>query len=287
MTSVFDLILRRLVQGHPDQLLALLFGAQTPSFIRVADSSLPQSERRADAVLVVEAHGVRFAVDVELQAQADPHFAERLLDYTVRIHRREKLPVLPVAIYLVPEAEGTPPPYGFECAGMRVLTFDFQVIRLWEVDYRQPALQAATALLPLSVLESNAGPERIAWAESRIQQAPSLSSEERLDLLVVLGTLASRRFGQDRLSRHLRHIMIDSPFWDELRAQERARTEVHERVETLLIFANARGIPQPPDAEARLSQLDASALKALVTKALTTPDTAATELRALLTAPKH
>ncbi|NVJ09019.1 hypothetical protein HUW63_27760 [Myxococcus sp. AM001] len=287
MTSVFDLILRRLVQGHPEQLLLLLFGGQTPAFIRMADSSLPQSERRADTVLVVEAHGVRFAVDVEIQAQADPHFAERLLDYTVRIHRRERLPVLPVAIYLTPEAEGSPPPYGFECPGLRVLTFDFQVVRLWEVDYLQPALQAATALLPLSVLESRAGPERIAWAESRIHQAPSLSTEERLDLLVVLGTLASRRFGQDRLSHYLRDIMIDSPFWEEQRALERKRVEVHERVETLLTFADIRGIPQPPDAAERLAHLGAGPLKALVNKALATPDTAATELRAVLTAPKH
>ncbi|NVJ18680.1 hypothetical protein [Myxococcus sp. AM010] len=283
MTSVFDLILRRLVQGHPEQLLLLLFGGQTPAFIRMADSSLPQSERRADTVLVVEAHGVRFAVDVEIQAQADPHFAERLLDYTVRIHRRERLPVLPVAIYLVPEAEGASPPYRFECAGMRVLRFDFQVIRLWEVDYRQPTLQAATALLPLSVLESNAGPERIAWAESRIQQEPSLSTEERLDLLVVLGTLASRRFGQDRLSQHLRNIMIDSPFWEEQRAKERARAWS----QVLRTFAEARGLAFPADAGERLEQLDASTLQALVNKAVTTPDLAATELRAILTAPQH
>ncbi|WP_228560363.1 MULTISPECIES: hypothetical protein [Myxococcus] len=170
---------------------------------------------------------------------------------------------------------------------MRVLTFDFQVVRLWEVDYLQPALRAATALLPLSVLESSAGPERIAWAESRIRRAPSLSSEERLDLLVVLGTLASRRFGDKPLSRFLRDIMLDSPFWEEQRAQERKRVEVRERLETLLTFANARGIPQPPDAEERLSQLGASSLKALVTQAVTDPDTAATELRAVLTAPKH
>ncbi|WP_426755898.1 hypothetical protein [Myxococcus sp. Y35] len=287
MNSVFDLILRRLVQGHPEQLLLLLFGGQTPAFIRMADSSLPQSERRADTVLVVEAHGMRFAVDVEIQAQADPHFAVRLLDYTVRIHRREKLAVLPVAVYLVPEAEGMPPPYGFECPGIRVLHFDFQVVRLWEVDFLQPALRAAPALLPLSVLESRAGPERIAWAEPGIDQAPSLSSEERLDLLVVLGTLASRRFGQARLSQHLRDIMIDSPFWEEQRELVRVRVQVSERVQLLLIFANARGLPQPPDAEERLAQLGAASLKDLVTKVVTAPDAAATELRAVLTPQGH
>ncbi len=287
MTTVFDLILRRLVQGHPEQLLLLLFAGQTPAFIRMADSSLPQSERRADTVLVVEAHGVRFAVDIEIQAQADPQFAARLLDYTVRIHRREKLPVLPVAIYLTPEAEGAPPPYGFACPGIRVLTFDFQVVRLWEVDYLQPALQTASALIPLSVLESRAGPERIAWAESRIRQAPSLSTEERLDLLVVLGTLASRRFGQERLSQHLRDIMIDSPFWEEQRELVRVRVAVQERVQVLHTFARARGIPLPADAEERLAQLGAASLKELVTQAVTAPDTAATELRAVLTQQGH
>ncbi|WAM26318.1 hypothetical protein [Myxococcus sp. NMCA1] len=283
MTTVFDLILRRLVQGHPEQLLLLLFGGQPPDFIRMADSSLPQSERRADTVMVVEAHGARFAVDVEIQAQADPHFAARLLDYTVRIHRREKLPVLPVAIYLTPEAEGSPPPYGFECPGIRVLTFDFQVVRLWEVDYLQPTLQTAAALLPLSVLESRAGPERIAWAESRIRQAPSLSTEERLDLLVVLGTLASRRFGQDRLSHRLRDIMIDSPFWEEQRAKERTRLWS----QLLLTFAEARGLTLPSDASELLALLDAPALESLVNKAVTTPDIAATELRAILTRQGH
>ncbi|WP_255208295.1 hypothetical protein [Myxococcus sp. AM009] len=106
-------------------------------------------------------------------------------------------------------------------------------------------------------------------------------------MLVVLGTLASRRFGQDRLSHYLRDIMIDSPFWEEQRALERKRVEVHERVDTLLTFANARRIPQPPDVEERLSHLGAAALKALVTQAVTDPDTAATELRAILTAPQH
>lgn len=276
MGSVFDLVLRRLVQGHPEQLLLLLFGPNAPTFVRTADSSLPQSERRADAILVVESQGERFAVDVEVQAQADPNFARRLLDYTVRVHLREDLPVLPVALFLVPQAECTPPPYTFDCAGRRVLSFDFQVVRLWEVDFSQPALQAATALLPLSVMEARAGPERVAWAEARLREEPSLSSEERLDLLVVLGTLASRRFGSQKLSQFLRSIMLDSPFWEEQRALERVRICTR----TLLAFAKARGLALPPDAEQRLAQLDADALEALTQQAVTVPDEAAAALLA-------
>ncbi|MCP3142992.1 hypothetical protein [Pyxidicoccus xibeiensis] len=80
MGPVFDLILRRLVQAHPEQLLLLLFGPGGPTLLRTADSSLPQTERRADTVLVVEHQGERFVVEVELQAQPDPDFARRLLD---------------------------------------------------------------------------------------------------------------------------------------------------------------------------------------------------------------
>lgn len=287
MGSVFDLIFRRLVQSHPEQLLLLLFGPDTPTWVRTADSSLPQSERRADAILVVESGGERFAVELEVQAQADPNFARRLLDYTVRVHLREGLPVLPVALFLFPEAEGAPPPYTFGWAGRRVLSFDFQVVRLWEVDFSQPALQAATALLPLSVMETRAGPERVAWAEARLRQEPSLSSEERLDLLVVLGTLASRRFGLQRLSQSLRSIMLDSPFWEEQRALERVRERSRSCARTLMTFANARGLALPPDAEDRLAQLDAATLENLIKQAFTTPDAAATALLAATRPPEH
>jgi hypothetical protein len=291
MGSVFDLVLRRLVQGHPEQLLLLLFGPDTPTLVRTADSSLPQSERRADTILVVESHGERFAVEVEFQAQADPDFPRRLLDYAVRVHLRDGLPVLPVALFLVPGAEGAPPPYTFGCAGRRVLSFDFQVVRLWEVDFSQPALQAAPALLALSVMEASAGPERVAWAEARLRQDTGLSSEERLDLLVVLGTLASRRFGTQRLSHFLRSIMLDSPFWEEQRALERAQERelerVRDRARTLMTFASTRKVSLPPDAEQRLARLDATALEALIKQAFTAPDEATAALLELTDARKR
>ncbi|MBZ4417593.1 hypothetical protein [Myxococcus sp. RHSTA-1-4] len=277
MASVYDLILRRLVQGHPEQLLLLLFGSNAPRLVRAVDSSLPQSERRADALLIVEARGERFAVEVELQAQPEAGFARRLLDYAVRAHLREGLPVLPVALYLLPEAEGAPPPYTFDCVGRRVLSFDFQVVRLWEVDFSLPALQAP-ALLALSVMEQTAGPERAAWAEARLRREPGLSEEERLDLLVVLGSLAARRFGPRWLSQSLRSVMLDSPFWDEAAAEVRIKERVKDRTRTLLTFASTRGMVLPPEAEQRLVELGADVLEQLIKQAFAAPDDAAAAL---------
>ena len=48
--------------------------------------------------------------------------------------------------------------------------------------------------------------------------------------------------------------MLDSPFWEEQRALERAR----ERSRTLVTFASVRGLTLPPEAEQRLAQLDAA-----------------------------
>jgi|GEM_PF-5708787 len=279
MGPYFDLVLRRLVQNHPEHLLLLLFGADAPTFVHAADTSLPQSERRADAILVVEAPSERFAVELEIQAQADPDFARRFLDYTVRIHLREGLPVLPVVLLVVPEAEGVRPPYLVHCRGRQVLAFDFLVVRLWEVDFSQPALQAATGLVPLSVLDARAGPERATWAEERLRQAKDLSSQERLDLLIVLGTLTSRRFGSERLSPSLRSIMIDSPFWEELRAQERALERTRERARTLVTFAHSRELTVSSEEEQRLAAMDEAELARLITLAFTAPDTALRALR--------
>src|SRR5688572_952120 len=117
MASVFDLLLRRLIQSHPEQVLTLVFGSSAPRLVRSADTALPQSDRRADALLVVERDKERFCVEVELQAQRDADFPRRLLDYAVRAHMRERLPVLPVALYLLPEAEGDSSPYSFGCMG--------------------------------------------------------------------------------------------------------------------------------------------------------------------------
>jgi hypothetical protein len=282
MASVYDLVLRRLVQQHPEQLLALVFGEGAPRLVHAADTSLPQSERRADALLVVEGEGQRYCVEVELQAQRDGDFPRRMLDYAVRAHLREGLPVLPVAVYLQPEAEGEAPPYGFSCAGRPVLTFHFEVVRLWEVDFSRPALQQP-ALLPLSVLEERAGPERLEWAEARLRTAPGLSDEERLDLLVVLGSLAARRFGVARLSRALRDVMLDSPFWEEQRALERAKRSV----EVLLKFAAARKLSLPPDASERLVRLSADELEQLIEQAFTAPDVAAAQLLATVGQRSH
>ncbi len=75
--------------------------------------------------------------------------------------------------------------------------------------------------------------------------------------------------------------MLDSPFWEEQRALEREKERARDRARTLMTFASTRGLTLPPDAEQRLTQLDAATLGELIKQAFTAPEAAA---QALLTA---
>lgn len=70
----------------------------------------------------------------------------------------------------------------------------------------------------------------------------------------------------------------DSPFWEEQLALVRSRV----RARTLMLFANARGLTLPTDAEQRLEQMSDTALGELINQAFTSPDAAATALLAAI-----
>jgi hypothetical protein len=80
--------------------------------------------------------------------------------------------------------------------------------------------------------------------------------------------------------------MPDAPFFEfpllpemeEEREKERALEQVRDRARTLMTFASTRGLRLPPDAEQRLTQLDASTLGELIQRAFTAPEAAAQSL---------
>jgi hypothetical protein len=171
-----DSQLRALVQRFPRDFLALAFskrrhadsnGAPRIRRVRLAESSLPAIRRRVDSLLEIETDGGRATVHFEIQAQRDEHLGWRLLDYVTRVHLRPTqkrlpapaMPVLPVVLYLGPDAvPSTPPPYRMKCQGREVLTLHYVEIRLWEVDFEKQRFLDRPALAALSVLERAAGP---------------------------------------------------------------------------------------------------------------------------------
>ncbi|MFP2928218.1 hypothetical protein ACLESO_24070 [Pyxidicoccus sp. 3LG] len=106
-------------------------------------------------------------------------------------------------------------------------------------------------------------------------------------MLVVLAALAARRFGSQWLSQSLRSVMIDSPIWGELLAEELVKQFAKDRARSLLKFAKARKLVLPPEAEQRLTQLDAAALEQLFDLVLSEPEAAAKALLAAVAPKDH
>ncbi|GEN13308.1 hypothetical protein MFU01_83450 [Myxococcus fulvus] len=73
--------------------------------------------------------------------------------------------------------------------------------------------------------------------------------------------------------------MVDSPFWEELRAEICAHVRAQVRAETLMIFARVHGLTLPPEAEDRLVSRGESNLEQLIMLAFTQPDAALGALR--------
>ena len=171
--------------------------------------------------------------------------------------------------------------------GEDVLLFHFRVIRLWEVDFSRPELQHPVGWA-LSVLEARATVERLTWAEEQIQHDKSVDEGERRDLLVVLGTLAERRWGEKLLNSTLRSLMMESPFWEKAAAE--VRTKAHAEglaegrvgglVEAIRAIAKARGVAWPATLDGELLRRDEAALEGLVREVAAAPSPAA--LSALL-----
>ncbi len=78
--------------------------------------------------------------------------------------------------------------------------------------------------------------------------------------------------------------MLESPFWEEMLAEERVKMRAQERARTtafvLLKFAKARKLVLPPDAEQRLTRLEPAALEQLIDLVVSEPEAAAAALLA-------
>lgn len=105
--------------------------------VRVVDAQnveIDRSKLRADLVFKIFYRGLIAILNLELQSRADSKLGSRLLQYLAGLHDfYNQLPVLCAVLYLF-RCQVEMPPYIIECADKRSITFDYDVIRLWEVE---------------------------------------------------------------------------------------------------------------------------------------------------------
>ncbi len=226
----FDQALKRMLLRAHDAFLDLI----APDLVWQGERSpeLPAVARRADLVWEVrDAMSQRGLVNIELQTKIEADIIERLIEYAIRLWRRDRLPVRTIVIFLRPGSGVPISPFVLDWKGGEILRYHFTVVKLWEIPPERVLEAPYVALWPLSGVMGNGTLETLVRAGEQIAAAP-LPREERSELAGLLATLAGIRqprgavlaaLGRNTLLNDLlRESSVVADWLDEGRAEGRA-----------------------------------------------------------------
>jgi hypothetical protein len=261
----YDQALKALLTRAHDGVLAL--AAPDLAFVAERPTELPAERRQADLVWEVSGpDGQRGILHLELQTRVEADLGERLLEYFVRLRRHYRLPVRSVVFLLRESRQPLPLPVRLAWGGNTALSFDCDVVRLWELPQTLVLARPEPALWPLAALMAGATLATVEEVAGRLARAPELAVAERRELLGLAGLRLPREAVLHVLRREpmIRDILRDSSvgqgWFDEGRQegrQEGRRELVRQALEDRFGTVDA-------DVQAALVTADAGTLRAVV-----------------------
>ena len=230
----YDQALKQLLVRAHDGVLALV--APDLHYRQALSPELPAILRQADFVWEVSRpDGAIGLLHLELQTQADADLSERLVDYGVRLWRREHLPVRSVLILLRRTQNVPRSPLVLTFGQEEVLRYHFHVVRLWQLAPSAVLERPEPALWPLATVMAEATVETALAVAERLGRA-DLPAGELRDLtgrVAALAGLARPRqavLAALRRDPMIRQILEESSvaqgWWEE--GHERGRQEGRE-----------------------------------------------------------
>lgn len=218
----------------------LLPGAK---FVSNLSPELEDETVYADLLFEVIVNGQRALLHIEIQRNRHSHMAERMWEYNHRATKKYKCAVSSVVIYLIDDGLVATTPFIKEFPTGRVIhTFDFDVVKLWEIPTEFFTQQGLIGLLPFTPLTKN-GARRETVDEVLTQLAPT-GKEPNKELLVLTFGLASliliTEADQQWLVRRIKEMhdfLYDTPAFQEIMRygrEEERQEKVQELRETLL-----------------------------------------------------
>jgi hypothetical protein len=239
------------------------------------------------------ATGALVAIQIEVQAQREPEFIWRNLEYFALLHRLRGVPVFPIALFpledVLGSARGRRPRVGYErvtqreaALGHPILEFSFLAVTLRALDAaaylaRAPALAGALAARMRPAAHTPPSRHKLACLR-RIIEGSGVARDETRQLLadvveayLPLAGADAEQFEQllqQPENEQLRHGMKT---WSEQQQEiGEARGKLDEAREAVLRVLRARFGAVPPAQAARILALeDLAALEALLTQAAT------------------
>lgn len=206
-----DSTFKMLVQLAPQDFVARFYpGAE---YVRTLSIELPRDPLRADTLLLIRYPHLNLECisHFEEQSEADNTIPERMCQYCITAYLREKRIVLSTVIYLQPCATPTSP-FTMEGPDGNILTFHYQVVRLWEIPVEEWLNAGQPALLPFVPLLKGA---TVAVIEPAVQQLEAAIPGviDRGNIINYLLFFASRAFDAAVLTQYLEeHNMLTEKY---------------------------------------------------------------------------
>jgi predicted transposase YdaD len=233
----FDNLTKGLFSRDGTEIIAELM----PDFevVSMQNIEIDRSKLKADLVFLVYYKGKLAVLNLELQSQEDDHIGCRLLQYAAGLYDLYELPVLTAVIYLF-RCNPEQPPFRIECVDKKPITFDYDVICLWEVESQWimdrktlplyvllPGTNAPTVhLLKQALKEMQQAYKRyeleyrLMWFSHILRRTDMMSDADKQTILEVIATMLTYE-----------EILHDDPIFQRFlaRHQQQAKSEGEER----------------------------------------------------------
>jgi predicted transposase YdaD len=210
----YDNACKYLAEQYPAEFVRWLLGIEVQQ-IEVLKTELTLEPIRADSVIFLQADKQILHIEFQTLAKSNPALNFRMLDYSVRLKRQYRCPVVQVVIFL----QETTNEVAFTKEYRDNTTIHkYQVVRLWEQD--STLFLANPALLPLASLTRTDSPQNL-LAQVAEQVATIPDREERQNIAGCVEILAGLRFDKDLVRQFLREdIMQESVIYQDIVQKE-------------------------------------------------------------------
>jgi predicted transposase YdaD len=177
-----DIPLKVLFRLRAADLLALT-GDQQAELLSTDVVELQAVQRRVDFVYKLRLGSETYFRHLEFQAEADPEMPDRCFQYNPQMILQYKVPVVTTVIYLFPHLAVAEPVYRVMLAGREINRWQFESLRLWEIDAQAALRQGLPGMAALVPLMKGADLSAIEAAARQIEATPTA---QQADLLAIL-----------------------------------------------------------------------------------------------------
>jgi predicted transposase YdaD len=253
----FDNVCKILAEKYPEDFVRWLIGGESTD-ITVLKTELSLEPIRADSVIFIQINNRILHLEFQTLTKSKPPIPFRTLDYSVRLKRQYKCPVVQVVIFL----QETDNEIAFTEQYVDDTTIHrYRAVRMWEQD--SSLFLGNAALLPLAPLCRTDSPRELLSQVS--QEVARISDREtRQNTAAYTEILAGLRFDKDLIRQLLSEdIMQESVIYQDILQKGEERGEQKEALKYTLRLLNRRFAEMDSSIVERIRVLSTEQLESL------------------------